>query len=117
VKLKTLTSLSVTPLVAYKDASLRAFFFCERKKPDQPPDNATQGMQYGQKETVALNFRLIFIIRNFHFASNLFVNILVCGLCLREIYSGSRQVIALGLSSATEKVDNRQQDDSTQHCH
>ena len=40
MKLKTLISLFVTPLVAHKYTSLQALFFCERKKTDQPPDKA-----------------------------------------------------------------------------
>jgi hypothetical protein len=41
-----LTSLSVTPPVTYKDASFQALFFCERKEPDQPPDEAPDGLQH-----------------------------------------------------------------------
>ncbi len=45
----------------------------------------------------------------------LFVSLLFDG--LRETCFGSTQGIAPGLSSAAEKIDNRQQDDSTQQCH
>jgi hypothetical protein len=46
VKLKMLTSLFVTPLVTNNYTSLQAFFFCERKEPDQLPDEAPDGLQH-----------------------------------------------------------------------
>jgi hypothetical protein len=43
----TLTGLFVTSPAAHMEASLQLVCFCERKEPDQPPDNAPDGLRYG----------------------------------------------------------------------
>jgi hypothetical protein len=53
--------ISVTPFPAQIDAGLQLFFFCERKDPDQPPDEAPDCLRQGKKGTRSVSIRFVIV--------------------------------------------------------
>ena len=55
-------------LAAQIDTRFQSIVFCELKEPNQLPDNARHGQQYGRKVTRPVYMRYEFIIQIIHFS-------------------------------------------------
>jgi hypothetical protein len=74
---QTALVLFLTLLNTNIDARRQTVFFCEHKKPKQPPDQAPDFLPLGQHKTRLVSIRFVFISRNVHSVTYLSISVLI----------------------------------------